>query len=350
MSAIPTPIILATATPAEGVEIPVGSDPGGLAGWVVTGTLGPPVTLAISRAGGAYGTPALPLTLQGGDVLRLTRTDTSARSSVILAVAPNPGGDIVVVDEIDGSQTINGVAGPYPTKPMFEGLQGRVTDLEAGGGGGSSSGGPVLPSADVLYFNTITNATTRSVTLQTVEIWAGPNLPTLSATRMHIPFPVTPAQVSYLELRDFEDVTLITFGSGDLRYTDEFGGTTIEFPPLFFGAEYDRLHLRLSAPRTVTAQTAATTNVLMVRLHDAGNNLISSATVRVVLYSAGAALAPGPLGPYALRVVRTPTPWTRDVRDGYSEVVAPSGQPPYLRLRHAQGWWSLPFTAETGGE
>ena len=130
---IPVPILLATATPPEGLLLPV-TGPGGLKGVTLLGVDGPDLTVVLGQGlPVTYAPVEYPLTLTAGMVLRLTRTDTSAAVSVLRVQAPAedttatpftvqadaegyetiPEGETTT--DSDGFQTItNGTATPDP--------------------------------------------------------------------------------------------------------------------------------------------------------------------------------------------------------------------------------------------
>lgn len=84
----PNPILLDT-TPAGGLTLPVSKERGGLAGYILLGVHGPPASVEVSGDGGAtWQALAYPHTLTDGELLRLTRTDTSAALTTLRALAP----------------------------------------------------------------------------------------------------------------------------------------------------------------------------------------------------------------------------------------------------------------------
>lgn len=112
---VPNPILLAGAGV---VVLPITAERGGLAGSILLGPLGPPVTVEVSADGTSWRTVTYPHTLAPGEQVRLSRTDPSTTASTIrmLSVpdeeappvpeAPPVTGTLTVEMDTDGYQAI----------------------------------------------------------------------------------------------------------------------------------------------------------------------------------------------------------------------------------------------------
>lgn len=339
---MPNNPFLLDQTPAGGLIIPITADPGGLAGLTILGLGGPPAEVDLSPDAVNWVPASAPTTLEAGQYLRLTRTDSSPVVTTLFCTFPDgSGGSVSLGHDAQGYLTLNGEA--WPDRAQFEALRARV-DAQIGGGAAAGSGEVARlrasPGPNLLQQLTGTTEVREILRLRVTPVYQA-DLTVATEVRVQVPADATAVPAGLTSPVLVGTPTLLDSGGArwlSIPIRALLGNGAAASVLLDFGALY---------PVVTSTTGEGVTGQIGAEATASAQGAPIDAALGVQLLLAGPRTVVDRLAPDALPFVESPTPAGQFPDPGLEVVL---GGAPYLRLRLAGQEFEMPFTAVGGGE